>query len=267
MPTALIVEDEPEANKLLSMLVRLRGYQTTSAHSGSEAREALARAVPDVVFLDLMLPDTNGYDVCRAIKSRQLTSLVPVVVVTARLADENRARSFQVGAMAYVPKPYTPDQIFEALASAESWKRETSRPDASGTFALGDGNEPVLRELARLRCLLIAHTGLEEAEATRITSTLRTIAEDAQDWAARRRMKTVARAHYQILPDRFTLSIRDESGWFDAGDLTEAAAGYEPGLDRVFDEARRDESGREAILVKYLPGNPADRRADPPTEG
>jgi CheY-like chemotaxis protein len=260
MPTALIVEDEPEANKLLSMLVRLRGYQTVSAHTGSEAVAALDRAVPDVVFLDLMLPDSNGYDICRAIKGQRATSLVPVVIVTARLADENRARSFQVGALSYVPKPYTPDQIFEALSRAETWWRESRRADVSGTLHLGDGDEPLQRELAALRCLLIAHTGLGEGESSRIVAALRAIAEDARGFAARGQLRTVATAHYQLRPDRFVISIRDQEGWFDGGDLTEAAAGFEPGLDQVFDEARRDEAGRTAVLVKYLPPEPPAAR-------
>ncbi len=115
MPTALIVEDEPEANKLLSMLVQLRGYRTESAYRGSEALDRLRNHVPDVVFLDLMLPDLDGYQVCRSLKSSGSTCLVPVVIVTARLAAENRIESFSVGADDFVPKPYTPDEIFHAL--------------------------------------------------------------------------------------------------------------------------------------------------------
>ena len=71
MPTALIVEDEPEANKLLSMLVQLRGYRTDSAFTGGEALEKVDREPPDIVFLDLMLPDINGYEVCQALKAPQ----------------------------------------------------------------------------------------------------------------------------------------------------------------------------------------------------
>src|SRR5262245_13126556 len=111
MPTALIVEDEPEANKLLAMLVKLRGFQTVSAFTGNEAIEKAGECDPDVVFLDLMLPDINGYEVCRVLKSRQPTSAIPVVIVTARVAADNRLESFSNGADDYIPKPYTPDQI------------------------------------------------------------------------------------------------------------------------------------------------------------
>src|SRR6516225_731065 len=83
MPTALIVEDEPEANRLLSMLVQLRGYRTESAFTGGEALSKVDQRPPDIVFLDLMLPDINGYEVCTCLKTQRATSLIPVVMVTA----------------------------------------------------------------------------------------------------------------------------------------------------------------------------------------
>ena len=123
MPTALIVEDEPEANRLLARIVQLRGYRTRSAFNGVEAITAIEDEAFDVVFLDLMLPDANGYEICRRIKDRPETRSTPVVIVTARLADENRAQSAQVGADGFIPKPYTPGQIFEALASADAARK------------------------------------------------------------------------------------------------------------------------------------------------
>jgi CheY-like chemotaxis protein len=124
MPTVLIVEDEPEANRLLSMLVQLRGYTTRSAFTGSEAiADVEGVDPPDVVFLDLMLPDTNGFEVCRQIKARPESCTIPVVMVTARLAEENRAKSALVGADGFIPKPYTPNQIFDALALADAIRR------------------------------------------------------------------------------------------------------------------------------------------------
>src|ERR1700733_11814205 len=104
MPTALIVEDEPEANKLLAMLVQLRRYSTISAYSGAEALDKVVTHMPGVVPLALMLPVRGGYDVCRALKASGTTSQVPIVIVTARIAAENRIESFRAGADDYVPK-------------------------------------------------------------------------------------------------------------------------------------------------------------------
>src|SRR4051812_35115422 len=168
MPTALIVEDEPEANQLLSMLVQLRGYQTDSAFTGSEALEMVGRVRPDIVFLDLMLPDINGYDVCRALKGSRPTSAIPVVMVTARLASENRAQGFRVGATDYIPKPYTPDQIFGAMARADDWRRRLDDDEDRGVIPLdARGDVAPIREICRLRTLLLDRTRLSE-EAARV---------------------------------------------------------------------------------------------------
>src|SRR3954447_12760305 len=136
MPTALIVEDEPDANHLLSMLVQLRGYLTESAYTGGEALEKVRKRPPDLVFLDLMLPDINGYEVCKSLKSRRATSLIPVIMVTARVAAENRTESYGIGADDYVPKPYTPDQIFEAMTNASSWRGQVDGRTVEGVIPI-----------------------------------------------------------------------------------------------------------------------------------
>ncbi len=157
MPTALIVEDEPEANRLLAMLVQLRGYSTISALSGAEAFAQVDRARPDLVFLDLMLPDINGLDVCRTWKRDGKTTGIPVIMVTARLALDNRIEGFRAGATEYVPKPYTPDQIFSAIAQADVWRKQVESDQESISIPLvGSGDDGSLRDLSRLRSTLIA---------------------------------------------------------------------------------------------------------------
>ena len=187
MPTALIVEDEPEANKLLAMLLQLRGYQTVSAFRGDEALEKIRDHAPDVVFLDLMLPDMNGYDVCRSLKSSGTDSLIPVVIVTARLTAENRIQSFEVGADDYIPKPYTPDQVFDALEQSRAWKDEVDTPRVEGEVALDlrDDGE-TLRRLARLRRLLRARSVLGTDEVNRIGAAIKEFWSSVDSWSRRR---------------------------------------------------------------------------------
>src|SRR5258708_28603689 len=96
----------------------------------------IGRVRPDIVFLDLMLPDVNGYDVCRALKGSRPTSAIPVAIVTARLAAENRVQGFRVGATDYIPKPYTPDQIFWAMTKADDWRRRLDDCQDRGVIPL-----------------------------------------------------------------------------------------------------------------------------------
>lgn len=253
MPTALIVDDEPEANRLLAMLVQLRGYRTRSAYTGDEAIALARDDRPDVVFLDLMLPDRSGYEVCRALRSEPETSLVPVVVVTARLADRSRSESYQAGASDFVPKPYTPDQIFRALSDADDWRRELE-DRGSGELVCSCGEpRPAERQLAAFRCLLGARTPLDEAAVAGIAAAVKELFHSACAWGLHRGVERVATIAYRIHDDRLTLTVRDESAWFEGGHPP-----LEEGIRRrvfrrdLFDEIAPAPSGRELTLTRHF---------------
>lgn len=214
MPTALIVEDEPEANMLLSMLVQLRGYGTESAFTGGEALAKIDENPPDIVFLDLMLPDINGYEICKSIKSEKSTTLIPVVMVTARVSLENRILSYALGADHYVPKPYTPDQIFDAMAEADSWRRDLHQLSTSREipFEASEDGE-TLRQLAQLRSLMLALTPIDVATASAIHAYLLEMWQDAEVWGKAHCIDKLATLTYRASADRIVISLRDHSGW------------------------------------------------------
>jgi DNA-binding response OmpR family regulator len=217
MPKALIVEDEPEANELLAMLVQLRGYQTDSAFTGGEALEKAETCRPDIVFLDLMLPDINGYDVCRTLKGRRDLCTIPIVMVTARLAAENRVEGFRVGATDYVPKPYTPDQIFEAMTEASAWCKRLAEGEITGSIPLDACDEVThLREVNRLMSLLLERTLLKEETATTLGHVLVDLALRAVAWGCRNGKSLVATLRYCWDQHEVALTLKDESGWFAA---------------------------------------------------
>ncbi len=247
MPTALIVEDEPQANKLLAMLLQLRGYQTESAFSGSEALDRIRDRAPDVVFLDLMLPDMDGYAVCRALKSPAGVSVIPVVIVTARLTAENRIESYAAGADDYVPKPYTPDQIFEALEQSLAWKDHLDDPRLEGEVALDARDDgEALRQLAHLRRLLLSRCELKPSDVEQVSSSIRTFWASIDAWSRHRQEERVATLTYSLTPEALTLILRDESSW-----LASARADGSLRLPTdIFDEVTGDVTGRTLTLVK-----------------
>jgi len=115
MGTALIVEDHPDQAEMVARLLRLHDYEPIVAETGERGLEMARRHVPDVILLDLMLPDITGFDVCRLLRSDRATMLTPVVMLTALGDNENRLHGFRVGANAYVTKPYGVDELFEAI--------------------------------------------------------------------------------------------------------------------------------------------------------
>jgi CheY-like chemotaxis protein len=254
MPTALIVEDEPEANRLLAMLVELRGFRTNSVFTGSDALASVERHAPDIVFLDLMLPDVNGYEVCKALKSRKATTLIPVVMVTARVAVENRILSYRVGADQYVPKPYTPDQIFRAIEDAGDWARQVECRGVAGEvpFRSRDDGES-LRKLAQLRSLLLARTPLDEEATRRLHDACSQLWAAADAWGRKHATADVAALDFSAREDRVELNLRDLSGWFRDDPRSPAERWPEAVARGGFDQIIQDRPGDAVQFVVRFP--------------
>lgn len=104
----LIVDDEPDLVSTLEYNLEREGYQTRVAYNGIEAlKQAKLSPVPDLILLDLMLPDTTGTEVCRSLRGDQSTKDIPVIMLTAKVDEIDRVVGFEVGADDYVTKPYS----------------------------------------------------------------------------------------------------------------------------------------------------------------
>ena len=113
----LIVDDTPMNQRLLSHVLVQSGYQTRIASNGKQALEIVQQAHPDLVLLDIMMPEMTGYDVCEQLKADPSTSNIPVIFLSALDATEDKVRAFTVGGVDYITKPF---QIEEVLARVET---------------------------------------------------------------------------------------------------------------------------------------------------
>jgi twitching motility two-component system response regulator PilG len=111
----LIVEDEESLLKLESLLLSSRGYAVQGVTDGKLALDCVASKKPDLVLLDLMLPEIDGFEVCRRIKSDEATKNIPVIMVSARKSREDMDRGAQVGADWYITKPFKSALLVEAV--------------------------------------------------------------------------------------------------------------------------------------------------------
>ncbi len=105
--TLLIVEDEADIRELLRYNLEREGYKVLESGSAEEAKKILEKTVPDLILLDLMLPGTDGYALCRAVRAEERTAKVPVIMVTARNEDADVVAGLEVGADDYVTKPFS----------------------------------------------------------------------------------------------------------------------------------------------------------------
>ncbi|MEZ4368778.1 MAG: response regulator transcription factor [Kofleriaceae bacterium] len=126
--SVLVIEDEVDLATTLEYNLKTEGYQTRLAHTGKAGLEAaLAEPPPDVIILDLMLPDLSGTEVCRRLREHERTRDIPVLMCTAKGSEIDRVVGFEVGADDYIVKPFS---VREVLLRIRAVLRRAQRPDA-----------------------------------------------------------------------------------------------------------------------------------------
>jgi DNA-binding response OmpR family regulator len=115
LPTILLVEDDPILRAQIKEHLEESRFNVVVAASARAAYDALATIKPDLVILDLVLPDSSGYEVCEHIRRDPKTQEVPVLVVSARLLPSHRAQAEEAGATAFLPKPYQRRELMKQL--------------------------------------------------------------------------------------------------------------------------------------------------------
>ena len=101
----LVVDDEPDVRMLLRTNLRAAGFDVLEAANGAEGLAIAKHDLPAVIILDLMMPEMNGIEVCRALRKHPPTSRIPILMLTAKTAEEDKVAGFEVGADDYVTKP------------------------------------------------------------------------------------------------------------------------------------------------------------------
>jgi DNA-binding response OmpR family regulator len=163
----LVVEDEPDIRTLVGYHLEREGFRVSAARSGPEALRLVRAAPPDLLVLDLMLPELDGLEVCRRLRQDPATAAVPIVMLTARGEEVDRVLGLELGADDYLVKPFSPKEL---VARVRAVLRRT-RPASPGTLSSGaiamdlgrhavavDGTPVVLtpKEFDLLRALLEA---------------------------------------------------------------------------------------------------------------
>ena len=131
--TILVIEDEPHIALGLKDALEFEGFRVVAAPNGKAGKELAQREHPDAILLDLMLPDMNGYDVCRDVRQRD--HFVPIIMLTAKSQEADKIRGLEAGADDYVTKPFS---VGELVARIRAIFRRARRPTEAPTFRLGD---------------------------------------------------------------------------------------------------------------------------------
>lgn len=111
----LVVDDEPGILMPLEFLMRKNGYQVYIARNGTEAMESVDKERPNVVLLDIMMPDVDGYEVCRHIRQSEAMDGAKVIFMSAKTKDADIKKGYEVGADLYIPKPFSTRFLMEKI--------------------------------------------------------------------------------------------------------------------------------------------------------
>ncbi|HRI39454.1 MAG TPA: response regulator, partial [Nitrospira sp.] len=113
----LVVEDEPEIGQLVTHYLEKEGFRTTMAVTGFEAIKKVKEDKPDLVVLDLMLPELDGLEVCKRLRSVPNTAMLPIIMLTAKAEESDTIVGLELGADDYVTKPFSPKTLVARVKS------------------------------------------------------------------------------------------------------------------------------------------------------
>lgn len=113
MAKILIAEDERDIRELIGFTLRFAGHEVIATTNGEEALEAARKELPELILLDVRMPRMNGYDACREIKADPATQHIPVAFLSAKGQESEVQTGLESGAIEYILKPFSPDQLIE----------------------------------------------------------------------------------------------------------------------------------------------------------
>lgn len=143
-PRVLVVEDEPPIREILKFQLETAGYHVSTAGTGLEGLRAVNDDPPDLILLDLMLPEIDGYEFCRRLKSDYGTRHIPVIILTARGELDEKLRGLENGANDYVTKPFSMSELLVRVKNVLHWSQ--AQREANPLTGL-PGNVSIEREL------------------------------------------------------------------------------------------------------------------------
>lgn len=111
----LIIEDYPATSEMMANILRTEGIDVLTAADGTSGLEKAKQNKPDLILLDIMMPEMSGFEVCEKLKEDETTAKIPIIIVSVRAAEDNIKKGKSLGAIEYIPKPFDPFKLIEMV--------------------------------------------------------------------------------------------------------------------------------------------------------
>jgi two-component system phosphate regulon response regulator PhoB len=158
-PTILVVDDEPDAVELIEFNLKGAGFQVKSARDGAEALAKARFVLPSLIVLDVMLPEMDGFEICKLLRRDPSTASIPIIMLTAKAAEIDRVLGLELGADDYLTKPFSPREL--VLRVKKLLERSQTPPDSRERFQFGDLTIDVPRHIVSFKGKKIDLTATE----------------------------------------------------------------------------------------------------------
>lgn len=275
MPIALIIEDDSDAGETLASLLEERGWTTLHTLTGEEGLTVARSVNPDMIFLDVMLPDVEGYKICEQLKIDRRTNPIPIIMVTALSGPESRAQGLRVGADAYVAKPYSPQQLDEAISHGRQHREaiQAKKIDVAIKFDLASQQEN-LHAVNELFGMLLRNSNLDEHQASQLRTAMLEAGQNAIEWGNKHDITKSVTIRAEVGNGRIQIDVEDEGEGFNPRQIPHASGSADdPGahfavremlglreggfglqiVRGMMDEVRYNDRGNHVTMIKYLP--------------
>ena len=148
MSRILVAEDDPDIANLLTHYLQRAGFEADMVSSGRDVVPRVRKAPPDLLLLDLMLPEVDGLEVCRAVRADPHMASIPIIMVTAKAEESDRIVGLELGADDYITKPFSPNEV---IARVKALLRRSQRTGpADGRLTYGPLSVDVDRHVVRI---------------------------------------------------------------------------------------------------------------------
>jgi CheY-like chemotaxis protein len=115
MAKILIVDDDEQATTLLERVLAIKGHEATSLNDSAETIQVVSSSTPDLILLDLMMPEPNGFEVCKMLRADPKFAKLPIVIITAMDDNASKENAYAAGANDYLTKPFRIDALAQAI--------------------------------------------------------------------------------------------------------------------------------------------------------
>lgn len=246
----LVVEDDADLCHLLCELLRSEGYRAVAAYDGHTAVRSVAERRPDAIVLDVMLPDMSGFEVCRGLKLRRETNLIPILMLTAMTDAASIRSGLRVGANRYLTKPFEPVELLDELKRAIEHRKELAGRQTHTSVELQVRSDNHSRaQLNDLLSELFILTPLSDEEIHQIRYAALEMIENAAEWGNRRHKDLLVTIAYEVTDKLVKFVITDQGPGFNPTLVPHAATEADPTAHLEIREKLGLRSGGFGILI------------------